>query len=999
MPGLVDYVAGVDKSWVADFNGPGIILAWGGGESGEPGTGVSRGGDGGDAGWLCVDLQDFTSGATYLYTIGDGGAAPPWGGPIIKNPGEKSYFGGGTTCQAPGGGDTITEARGRAKIPGGAGAVVVGGDWNGGNGGDAPDQGVYAGGNGGINGTQGAGVDGSAPGGAGSGGGQTSAGDGGAGAPGGMVILPAPDALLPGYNVIGMDADFTNFSAAGTYDDFVPLGNGLAYFEGVGAGGSARGGSLLQGGHGGAGGAWMYRLREVFKDVSYRRIVPAGVAGSNYNALGSSGPGTDGGDASWTLTPLRVVSKRLDSNVARVSTCAPGSSTPQKHGLLLGESVVVANVDATFNGTFTVTRVGTELDYNSGTTYALNDKVCDSNGIVYRSLSAGNTNHTPASSPTWWIVTQPDRLAVGYTKVASNVAPTAVTPGTTSVTLSAPFLVAKGGKGATGQYNTGTVPVGGLVSAGTGDGGEDGGSGCKVRAGGAVNTTDGGASGGGGLPLGGDAVWGGGSVLNSTGGSSKAGDNGTVPGSGSGGGAGATGGNAGTSARGAAIVRWILELHGIWVGGERKSVTRVKKWTGGPGSEVGHTVTISSVWANGVKESSHRALVHPESLTRKYPTYVPSNYRAFFDRTTGTFNWKDAIGTKILDALASGDVDIMVFGDSVSEGWTSFDGVATGTKDFPKAFPRIARDLLAGSAEYPSLAKGGTGIIRPNTVSGVDPQWSVTGWATSPAGALHYLNSANTGHIATFTPGLDSAGVQITGDKAAVVYSGGGITVKDNGGTTIGTGAATAGLGTLGRVEINMGSVAGHILKINPTAAVSTNLFGAGVYKTGIRVHNMSQGGSKAGGGTDQTYWGPASGFTAPTIMTPCYVQAKFVATAKGQPDIWLIFLGGNDSNAGTNAATIKAAFKVIVDAIQAVDSDAAIVLMPDVWTTDRNVALMDLCREENVAMIDFFYLSRGLTEIFGKNYNGDVFGHLNSSTGAQWAGDMVRDAFLHDPR
>lgn len=46
--------------------------------------------------------------------------------------------------------------------------------------------------------------------------------------------------------------------------------------------------------------------------------------------------------------------------------------------------------------------------YNAGTTYALNDLVglAPVNGqpqIVYRSLQAANTNHTPASSPTWWL--------------------------------------------------------------------------------------------------------------------------------------------------------------------------------------------------------------------------------------------------------------------------------------------------------------------------------------------------------------------------------------------------------------------------------------------------------------------------------------------------------------------------------------------------------------------------------------------------------------------
>lgn len=46
--------------------------------------------------------------------------------------------------------------------------------------------------------------------------------------------------------------------------------------------------------------------------------------------------------------------------------------------------------------------------YNSGTAYALNDQVSVFSGVssttatIYKSLQAANTNHTPASSPTWW---------------------------------------------------------------------------------------------------------------------------------------------------------------------------------------------------------------------------------------------------------------------------------------------------------------------------------------------------------------------------------------------------------------------------------------------------------------------------------------------------------------------------------------------------------------------------------------------------------------------
>lgn len=923
-------------TWTADFTGLGIIICWGGGESGASGVALSQGGKGGDSGALSVDVQQFVTGQVYSGYNGYGGALVDWGGGSGNPglPGESTYFGGGTTCKAPGGGSSDI-AIGRARIPQAPGVDPVGGDWEGGKGGDAPSQGDYPGGLGGENGTQGLGDPGEVPGGGGSGGGQNSNGDGSAGANGGTVIIESPDSSLPGYFLVGLDEDY-NFSAVGTYDDFVPEGNGFAYFECVGSGGGGRGGNgvAFQGGHGASGGAHAWRLREVFKDVSYRRVVPAGGAGTNLNG----GAGANGADASWTLTPLRVVGKQLTSNVATIYTCAPGSSTPQKHGLLVGEQVTIANVDATFNGTFTVTAVAA------------------------------------------------DRLSFSYAKTASNVAFTAVTPGTTAVTLTTVFCMAKGGLGATGTYTGGTPVAGGDAGSCIGDGATSGDRGQAVPV---STTTDGGSAGGGALPLGEQGGWGGSSALAA----GPAGDPGGVPGGGGGGGRGLTSGNGGAGGRGAAVVRWILELHGIWVGEERQSVTRVTVWTGSPGSEVPHEVIESTIWDSGSARSSHRVIEHPESLMRRYPDYLPENYRPFFDRVTGCFNWK--IGAPdILPGLNSGDFDIVVFGDSVSEGWTFFDGLVSGTADMPKAFPRLARDYLSDLVG--GLAKGGTGLIRTNTVIGVDPQWSISGWSAS--GDDHYVTSSTVSHVATFTPGLDSQGIQITGDKAAIVYSGGGITVKNAGGTTIGTGAATGSNATLARLEISLGSTAGHVIKVNPTTTTQVCLFGVDVYKTGIRVHNMSQGGSKSAGGTGQGYWGPASGMTAPTNMTACYTKQVMVPSAKGFAECYLIFLGGNDSNSAVSAADIKAGFKRIVDMIQAADADANIVLMPDVWTSDRQLALMDLCMEESCAMIDFFYLSRALTSIFGLNYNGDPYGHLNNTTGAQWAGGLMRDAFLYDP-
>jgi hypothetical protein len=52
-----------------------------------------------------------------------------------------------------------------------------------------------------------------------------------------------------------------------------------------------------------------------------------------------------------------VTDRRIASNVATLTTNTP-------HNYIVGSSVVVANVDATFNGTYSVTVVGTEYEFS-----------------------------------------------------------------------------------------------------------------------------------------------------------------------------------------------------------------------------------------------------------------------------------------------------------------------------------------------------------------------------------------------------------------------------------------------------------------------------------------------------------------------------------------------------------------------------------------------------------------------------------------------------------
>jgi len=61
-------------------------------------------------------------------------------------------------------------------------------------------------------------------------------------------------------------------------------------------------------------------------------------------------------------------------------------------------------------------------DYAAGTTYALGDRVIvPATHDVWESLAAGNTGHTPATSPTWWVRVGPtNRMAMVDTSVSSQ---------------------------------------------------------------------------------------------------------------------------------------------------------------------------------------------------------------------------------------------------------------------------------------------------------------------------------------------------------------------------------------------------------------------------------------------------------------------------------------------------------------------------------------------------------------------------------------------------
>ena len=159
-------------------------------------------------------------------------------------------------------------------------------------------------------------------------------------------------------------------------------------------------------------------------------------------------------EGKYTVPAINAVpvNKSLTSNVATITTFAA-------HGFLAGDSVTVGSVDATFNGTYTIVDVPTTTTFTyaktaanvtstaiGDVTYSINNKVLTSNVATLTTSATHNfvlgetvtvTGVDSTFNGTYTIVSPVTGTTFSYTKVASNVASTAVSPvGTATVNRS-----------------------------------------------------------------------------------------------------------------------------------------------------------------------------------------------------------------------------------------------------------------------------------------------------------------------------------------------------------------------------------------------------------------------------------------------------------------------------------------------------------------------------------------------------------------------------------
>lgn len=157
-------------------------------------------------------------------------------------------------------------------------------------------------------------------------------------------------------------------------------------------------------------------------------------AGLEIVVFGLAAHNTSGAERTVTLRHYQNATARTVDHVIKVPATAPASAAWPAKIALQPSDTLQAKTDATtvtllwsYDQDAGADPVATNFNprgaYDSGATYAVNDVVSDA-GTSYISRVAGNIGHTPASSPTYWMV----NAAKGDAGSSGTAAGTTFTP-------------------------------------------------------------------------------------------------------------------------------------------------------------------------------------------------------------------------------------------------------------------------------------------------------------------------------------------------------------------------------------------------------------------------------------------------------------------------------------------------------------------------------------------------------------------------------------------
>lgn len=457
---------------------------------------------------------------------------------------------------------------------------------------------------------------------------------------------------------------------------------------------------------------------------------------------------------------------------------------------------------------------------------------------------------------------------------------------------------------------------------------------------------------------------------------------GNGPGGGGSGGGQTSNSHGGAGAPGSVRVAYISTMGRVVMpGGVEKAILGYQRVQGGAKTDV-KTMTVKS----GVATNTRGAIAKVDERLPPYPVWVNSTHQPYFDRKTGLFRVEPT--PNIAAGLASGVFSAVMTGDSLTEGFTYLNSLPpfNFTADRANAYPMKVRNNLAAQ---PGKQVAGTGMVRvQGAVGSRDPRWVVN----SVGDYGHYVQIDAGSPYAEFTSDLAGSVINI-----AVLQGGGIVGVSIDGGAVQSTATDTSG--TVKRISYTGQANTTHTVRVTAVTG-SVFLIAAEVTKvSGVRVHNVGQGGATAMG-TGQPSWS-ASG-TPMTMLNTFGDQANMYG---GPCHMATIMIGANDMS-GYSAKDydgIAAAIQVIGEKFDVAGTDVVLMTEPHGsgqfagpagYSIPYYERLYSLAYSKGWALIDLEYLTGGFEYLAGAGYTGDVYGHFNAS-GATYVGGLLTTAIL----
>ena len=308
-----------------------------------------------------------------------------------------------------------------------------------------------------------------------------------------------------------------------------------------------------------------------------------------------------------------------------------------------------------------------------------------------------------------------------------------------------------------------------------------------------------------------------------------------------------------------------------------------------------------------------------------------------------------------LSAAGTSPCNIIVFGDSVSQGFGSNNPGAA----FPIVDSRYSAKLARNLQAHYQAGVGGLGYVNGSELSNNSPAGSAYWtWSSGDSGTTDSRNF--NGEIETIaaneTVTLHWTGTSIKFQHQRGISGLGTLSVVTDGGSadTI-TPASTGGLDYQGSYTSALYSHGTHTSVVTPSSGKTPFICGAQIFDSdegkGIRVFNHGRVGQVSGGVADMF---SVAGLTDPLSATLCV-----------NPALCIIFLGINDCVLGVSTATYQANITQIIANVKSMCSQNPSFLLlgpydissasghPDIGPYNTALAAIAAADPSNVAFLD----------------------------------------------